>query len=249
MQPVGSVRTHRVSLPREHGAWLVLAGAVVTGVSLAPRPGPALGAAVVVAVAFVARAIAERVAVAAPLRAWDRSWSVALLAIGGAATAEVAMARLALGAALAAGAIAMVVGAALVRRGRRHRDPMVELVALGGLGGSAGVVAFAGGAAIVTAALAGAVLALHAAGAVPLVRAAVRGRRVAGVPWLLGLGVAVAVAAAIAQRAPVALALAPRMLQLALHDPDGAARQDPRAIGVRETVLLVGVVVIVVLAA
>jgi hypothetical protein len=230
-----------ISLPREHGAYLTLGGALVAALVIAPDRLPAIGAGVIAAAGFFGRALVERGAVGAPRRRLDAGWAAALvvLALGGAGLVARVDARIA---ALAIGAVAAALaGAALIRKARLQRAVVVEQVGLGALGAVAGIAAWIGLAEPGAALGLGAVLAAHAAASVPIVRAAVRGQHPP--PGLVIAIAAIAGGGAIAviARPWAALALAPRVGQLLwlVRSPDG--KTSPRTIGLRETALLAGV--------
>ena len=242
----GSVRAQplRLSLPGEHGAYLTLLGAAVAALLVAPRSIPVLAVAWLMAATFLARGWADRLAARHPLRAWDRLAIALETAVAVAALAWLAREPVV---ALLAGGFAAVtlVASALARRMRRHRDPRVELVGLGGLGASAGLAAWASGTAVVDALILGGVLAAHAATAVYAVRPALgkRGklsRPTMGYLWLA----AVAVGCVALGRPLAALALVPRLALLALRPAAATASQ----VGIRETFALAAAVALVVVA-
>src|SRR6185437_11729832 len=148
--------------------------AAIAAVIVAAHREAAVGLDLVIASAFLARGAIERVAIGAPLRAWDGRWCALLVAIGGIGLAIAMRAAPAIAlATLGLGAIALI-GATLARRARLQRSPYVEQAGLAALGASSGLAAWAGGAAHAIAIALGAVLAAHAASSVPIVRAAVR---------------------------------------------------------------------------
>ena len=222
--------SRRLSLPGEHGAYLTIAGAAISAALVAPRPGPALAVMGTIAATFLARGPIDRAAARLPLRSWDG----AALALG-AAVATACLAWSALPIPTLGFALGMLAASWLCRRRRLHRDPRVELVALGGLGASAGLAAFAGGAAPSVALAVAALLGTHAATSVLAVRPALgkRGRlssRAAGAAAVVVAGVATALLG----HPWLALAFAPRLVQLAA--PTRGARA--MTLGLRETAAL-----------
>jgi hypothetical protein len=230
----------RISIPREHGALLILGGAAVSSIAIAPQRGAALGLDVVIAASFLARGALERVAVGAPLRAWDRAWCAAL-GLAAAIGATRAPAAIAIGT-VALGALALA-GAMWARRARLQRSPYVEQLGLAALGASAALGAGAGGTSLPAAIALGAVLAAHAASAVPIVRAAVRGAvRPPGVAGAIAAIAIAAIACGMVSRPWAMLALGPRVVQLVALVGPPRANVAPAVIGVRETALLAVVI-------
>src|SRR6266702_1455707 len=103
----------RVSLPREHGAYLTLAGAASTAALVAPAPSAALAVGLTLGMAFLLRGPLERRARGGQARGWDAPAMaiMAVLAVAGAAVA--ATSRLAVVPVLAIAALALP-GAALL---------------------------------------------------------------------------------------------------------------------------------------
>jgi hypothetical protein len=229
-----------ISLPHEHGGYLTLVGATAAGMAVARAPVTALAFGVIATAAFFARAPIEQLAVGRPARR-DVTALVLLtaLALGAALLANVsspAAAAAALGT-----AAAIIVGSLFARFERLHRSAPFELIGLGALGASAGVIAVAGGASLHTGAVLALVLGVHTAAAIPLVRTRLR-RRERGRAHQAEVSTLAALVAAgfalVALRAPAAtLALLPRALQLAARiRPPLPAR--PTVVGLWETAAL-----------
>lgn len=241
----------RLSLPREHGAHLMLVGAVLAATLTAVRPLPALAMALVLVAAFLARGPLERRASGHALRSWD-GWAIVVLgiltlvgALGVALEVTAAWALVGIVAGLAASAAAF-----LVRRAHWHRSIGVEVVAMGALGASAGLMAVCGDAAPRAAAALGLVLGAHAVTSVIVLHTRLRPRARAGrrVALLEATGLVIAVAAAlVALGLPgMTLALAPRAAQigLAFARKSDVPRRAP-TLGLAETGLLALTVVAV----
>lgn len=239
----------RLSLPGEHGAHLTLAAAVVTAALLSGHPVPALAMALVLTMAFLARGPLERMAVRLPLRSWDRPALAGMVILAGAGSAGVMLegpgpwSFLGLPAALLAAA-----GAFAARRTRHHRAVGLEVVAMGSLGASAGLIALCGGVAPPRAVGLALVLGAHAAASVLLLRTRLRPRARAGRRLALLEATALVALAAlglVALGLPVMmLALVPRAVQIALGL--GRAHDAPRraaGLGLIETALLATAVV------
>lgn len=238
--------SRKLSLPHEHGGYLTLVGASLASALVSPDPIAAIGVGVAVTAAFLARGALDRVAVRAPLHGWD---GVALLVLAAAAAGGIALAARG-GEVWALVTIAlcaaMVIGSMLVRRAHKQRHAGFELVAMTGLGGSAGLGALAAGASAETATVIAVIIGTHAGLAVPLVRTEVRRRErhhrpqaVAGSAlWLLTATAAVAVLG----RPIVALAFVPRAAQILHRALREVAPQPPSVVGARETAVLAAVV-------
>ncbi len=160
MQP--TVSSHlpwwRLTLPREHGAWVQLAVALLAGLRVARRPGPACGIAVAVVLLFLAR---EPLAVAlghrsrrrqlaeGPLRRWQAAGlaatagviGIAVLVLQGAALFEPHVIQQLVVAGLIGGASVWTVWT------NRDRTPSGEVVAACAVASLGAVVAVVGGAA------------------------------------------------------------------------------------------------------
>src|SRR5262249_43136992 len=152
-----------ISLPREHGAYLTLAGGAAAAAFVAPDVGGALAVALTFAAAFLVRGPLERLAAGLAPRRWDLDAIVLPPGLGAAAAALAALARLAVLPLLAAGALALPVAALLARRRKLLRGLSFELAAMGALGASAGLAAWCGGLDARAAAALAAVLGAHAA--------------------------------------------------------------------------------------
>jgi hypothetical protein len=222
----------RVSLPGEHGAYLTLAGGALAAAMVAPAPLPALGAAVAMVMAFLARGPIERRARGAAPREWDAAALVAMvgLAVAGALIAGVP--------ALLLAAAAVPVAAFAARRSRRMRTEAFEIAAMGALGASAGLAAWCGGLAVGAAAAVGVVLGVHAATSVAVVRGAVRGR--GGLLWAAVAVGAAAVAVVAVGQALCAVALLPRIATMLMP----AEKVPARRVGLREAGALAVVVLL-----
>ncbi|MCC6994626.1 MAG: hypothetical protein IT370_08465 [Deltaproteobacteria bacterium] len=254
-----SSRRAVLSLPREHGAYLTLAGAIAGGVLLAPARLPAAAAGVMLAASFLARGPLERRAAGLRWRAGDVPLLLGCALAAGAGVHVAARGDLGLELALLALALVMPLGGWLVRRLGQLRAERFEVVGMAALGGSAGLVGFTGGAGLALALTAALLLAVHAAASVPLVRALLRpreraqGRREIMLTGLVVVAVAAAVAfgagavgaggvgagGALASRV-LALALLPRAVDVVLQlvvQPVG--KVSAARVGVRELVLLV----------
>lgn len=201
----------RVSVPREHGGLVTIAGSALLAAAVAPEPGRALAAASVVLVAFLARGPIERSVAGARARAWDRPALLGYAAIAALALALAGSAR-ALPAAVLA--IAIPIAGGVVRRMRAHRSLRVEALGMAALGGAAGAAAFAGGAGVMVALAVGVAMAAYGGAAAPLVRAEVRRLSSMEASELTWVGVHVLVTGAVASVAfvpAVGLAFAPRV--------------------------------------
>ena len=250
-----SSRRALLSLPREHGAYLTLAGGIAGGVLLAPAWLPAAATGVMLAASFLARGPLERRAAGLRWRVGDAPLLLGCALAAGAGVHVAARGRLWLELALLALALVMPLGGWLVRRMGQLRAERFEVVGMAALGGAAGLVAFTGGAGSTLALTVALLLAVHAAASVPLVRALLRpreraqGRREIMLTGLVVVAVATAVAlgagsgAGMAGVAPVsrglALALLPRGLDVVLQllvQPAG--KVSAARVGVRELLLL-----------
>jgi hypothetical protein len=233
-----------VSLPNEHGAYLTLVGSAATAVLVAPAPGPALGAAVALATAFLSRGPLERRARGAALRVWD---GPALALLAGLAIAGVVVAAAVRPPALPvviSAALAVPVAALLAKRSRRTRTEAFEMAALGALGASAGLAAWCGGLPIRAAAAVALVLGTHAATSVPVVRSVVRGRPRVELLLASSLALVAAVVAVVLAGTPLAaLALLPRAATL-IGARAPAVKTAPKQVGWREAGVLALVVVL-----
>lgn len=138
----------RISLPREHGGYLALLAAAVSGIAIAPRPWAALGVGLVVTSAFLLRGPVER-ASHAPLRAWDAPMSGLLVGVG---FGGVWLAGPDWPAPMLLLALGLPACTAWARRHRLGRHPGFELLSMAGLGVAGGAVAWFGGASAPTAA-------------------------------------------------------------------------------------------------
>lgn len=235
-----------VSLPHEHGGYLTLAGATIAGVAFASAHATAAAFGVVAIAAFFARAPLEQLALRRPA-AHDRLALALLIAVAlGAALLANATSPVAAAAALGTGA-AIVTSSLAARYERWHRTALFELVGMGALGASAGVIAVVGGASLRVGFVLAVVLGVHTALAIPLVRTRLRkkerGRaRQAEMSSLAALMAAAFTLVAVA--APGAtLALVPRTLQIvARAQPPRPMR--PTAVGLWETAVLAACVVL-----
>jgi hypothetical protein len=239
-------RSAKLTLPREHGAYLTLLGAGVSAALIAPGRAGAIAVAVTFMMAFLLRGPLERLAVGHPPRAWDLTAIVLLTGLGSGAAWLAGAERIAVVPLLAAGALALPVAALLARRGRFLRGARFEMIAMGGLGASAGLAAWCGGLDATPAVALGLVLGAHAAASVPLVQSRVRRR---GAPrGLLVLAAAVLVAAGVGLvligRAVALVALAPRAAGLAWTGVAGPRPATASAVGLEETGLLALVVAV-----
>lgn len=237
-----AARVTRMSLPHEHGGYIALAGSSVTATVIAPSLAPAFGVALAVAMGFCARGPVERMAARLALRAWD---PVALLVMGLVAGFGIFLvATTSLLYALAGAAVALSIPfiGYVARRSRKQRHELFELVGMTFLGGSAGVIALAGGTSLATAAIAGGVLAVHAGTSIPIVRTELRrGERsratLATVTSAIALvcagGLILLVGAAL-----TVLALLPRTLHLFVRLYSGPSEARPMMVGIRELALL-----------
>ncbi|HEX9104144.1 MAG TPA: YwiC-like family protein [Polyangia bacterium] len=238
-----------LSLPHEHGGYLTIAGAAASGVALAHARGPALAVAAVTAAAFFARAPVEQLARNKGARL-DGALVVALGAVvfGGALALGSGWAALAL-----VVAAAIVCGSLVARRGRWQRAAWFETLGMAALGGSAGLIAVAGGADLGTGAALAIVVGVHTGLAVPLVRAEVRPRERGLARRAGGIALAVVAAAAtvlaLAGLGRFALALAPRALHALSRATWPASPSRPTVVGLRESAMLAAVVSLVILAA
>ena len=237
-----------ISLPREHGGYVTLAGVSIVAAVAAQDALAAAGAVVVLGAAFFARAQVERRAAGLPLRSGDPAALAALTVLAGAGAwlAGRMVPWFALAAVGTAGAI--LAGALWARRHRLHRSAAFELLGMTGLGASSALAALAGGAPARTAAVVGLVLGVHAGLSVPLVRGALRrGKRPARArgPILLAVLAATVAALILLGSAPAALALTPRVVQVA-RLPEGPVTAGQAA--VMETAALAVVVLVLVIA-
>lgn len=233
----------RITLPREHGGPLTLLGATAASALLAPSPAAALGVELMLLVAFLARGPLERKATARP---WDHA-ALAVMAVLGVLGLYLASRGRIAGAALAAaGALALPGGALLARRRHWLHGAGFELVAMLGLGASAGLAAWCGDLAEPRALVLGILLGAHAAASVPLVRAQVR-RRERPQVLLAGFLVAAGAVGVFCISGVLALVvLLPRSLDIALATGRVAGRVDPRSVGLRESALLTAAAVLAV---
>jgi hypothetical protein len=227
-----------LSLPREHGGYLTIAGAAVVGIALSHAHAAALAVGLLVAASFFARAPVEQLARGHGAR-WD---AMAIVALGAAILTQV----LVLGRAWALvglAVVAAVLGSSVTaRRARSHRDLWFETVGMTMLGASAGLIAFVGGAELRVAAAVAIAVGAHSGTAVPLVRAEVRPReRSRGRHTALVSLAVLAVAACVlvlAGAGRFALALAPRALHALVRAIHAPAPTRPSLIGWRETAML-----------
>jgi hypothetical protein len=223
-----------IAVPREHGAWLTLAGAGAAALLAGAEPAPAIGATLVLVAAFILRAAGDRVAMGRSLRRAD------LVTAG--IVAGVGFGGMALSSSLAAAGIGLMIvtASALAKRARKQRDRLVELLALTGLGGAAGVIAFAGGVGSTEAIALAVALGAHAGASVPLVHVRLRGgspdetRAAVRAAWV---GVLAAAAILMALRPLAAVVLVPRALSTLR-----AGRARPVQVGAEEVLWLVAAV-------
>jgi hypothetical protein len=228
-----AARSRPLSLPHEHGAWVMLVGGTAAAALVATRPLAALGVGLALLGGFVARE---------PLVKRAR-WDGALLAAAALVTAGgVALAWGWAGWAALGAAALEVVGFLIARRAKQHRAPLFELLGMGALGAGAGLAALAGGAPLRSAALLGGVLAVYGVVTVPVVRTQIRPRERAGAhrAELAALAaLAVAAGALAAAGAPwCAAAFAPRALHLVGRAVRGVRPLRPSLVGMRETFML-----------
>ena len=234
-----------LSLPHEHGGYLTIAGATAAGVGLAHARAPALAIGVVIASAFFARAPVEELVRGRGAR-FDGIAVAALAAV-------VLAASLVLGGIWAAVSLAIasaiVSGSAFARQGRWHRATWFETLGMAALGASAGLVAFAGGVELRFAVAIGIVIAAHTGLAVPLVRAEVRPRERARARHAAGLALGVlalsAIALGLVGAGRFTLALAPRTLHALTRTRSSPSPCHPNVVGIRESVMLTIVIVVV----
>ncbi|MBI4509194.1 MAG: hypothetical protein HY698_06135 [Deltaproteobacteria bacterium] len=241
-------RQSRISLPREHGAYLTLVGATIAGALAASDPAPAVAAGFTLGMAFLARGVLDRLVVGLPLREWDAT-AVVLMACALGEGARIAGSRhwgftmLAV-----ACALALTVSSVMARRARKHRHLLFELLGLGILGTCAGIIGLAGGLVPKAALALAAVLGAHAASSVPVVRGTVRKGLAPPMRFLaacLGL-ILIAGALAFALGIPLlAAALVPRLADSVVGLTSGFRHARPAVVGVRETVYLFIVLVVV----
>ncbi len=242
----------RLSLPAEHGGYLIAVAAAAAATLIAPLPTKALAIGLVVFVAFLARGVLDRVAAGVRLAAWDVPW-LGLLALAEFAALATLSPR---DAALTGGlGVAIIGGSLLARRWRKQRDARFEAVAMGVLGASSGWAVLAAGGPLRDALGVAVVLAAHATLAVPLVRTQLRRREraeAARAAELATAGLGVALAAVVALGLPAAaLALLPRGLQTFAHAVRAAHPVEARParaalVGLLETVALAATVAILV---
>jgi hypothetical protein len=228
----------RLSLPREHGAWLTLAGAAFGGIWQATDRVGASGFAVALAAAFVARAPLER---SRPAR-WDGALRLvcSLAIVGGSLVAGRNQQWLGLASALCA---AVLIGASLLaRKERQQRNLGFEALGMAALGASAGAIALVGAAPFEQSLILGFVLGTHAAVSVPLVRSELRPRErehAASATALATLALVAAVAIlSVIGSGTAAVALVPRAVDLAIRHVTGWRLRRAALVGVRETVEL-----------
>ena len=232
----------RISLPDEHGAWLTLSGAIVGGLWLAADRWTAAGVALSLGGALFVRAPLET----RRPRAWDATARAvcALAILVGALIAGRQQQWLGIaGAALAFTAIA---ACGLARRMRLHRSVWFEIVSMGALGASSGVIALAGRAAISGSFALGLGLATHAATSVPLVRSDLRPRERSLESRAIFAGAAALSATALClwllHMPAASLGLLPRGIDLMARHLTRFRLARAAAVGARETVELAGVV-------
>src|SRR5437773_12069280 len=101
---------------------------------VAPAPLAAIGAAVAMVMAFLARGPVERRARGAAAREWDGGAVVVMVALAVAGAAAAALGRLAALPAVLLAAAAVPVAAVAAKRSRRMRTEGFEIAALGALG-------------------------------------------------------------------------------------------------------------------
>jgi hypothetical protein len=239
---VNAVKPARLSLPHEHGGYLVLVGGAIAAIAISPRPLVAGVSALAIMASFFARAPLEKRALKRHSAAWDRialfGFSIVILSSGSLALFE--------NGARAIPALAVVpaiIGGSYVVRSRRgHRSQSFELIGMAALGASAGPMMLAGGTSLGVAAACGVVLGVHAAVAVPLVRSelrpAERGRAGAAersALWMIGGGAALLLVLGVSR---AAVALAPRLIQRFARPFGSRKPLRPAWVGLRETVVL-----------
>ncbi len=226
----------KLSLPREHGASIMLGAGAVGALWLAPDRIAALSAAAGMAAAFLARGPVERAAARLRLRAWDVPALGAYVVIVAAVAATVDA-----GVLLGGAAALLVLAGAIARHRRQHRALAVEAAGMAALGGVGGLIAMGGGASWQTAALLGGAVACYAGATALFVRAETRpatprkrAALAAGSLAILALG-----AGASAGFAPLAAAaFAPRAVHTAWRGAVAPAKRRMGVIAARECVEL-----------
>jgi hypothetical protein len=231
-------RRARLSKPGEHGGLVTLGGSAILVALAAPQRVPALAAALVYMIAYLARGPIERKARGFRLRDWDAPGLAVYALASLAAAAVIARAHPLMAVVVLASALCFPGVGVLVTRARVHRAFVVELIGLAACGGAAGVALYTGGAAVIACVVVGLAMASYAASAVAMVRAEVRDLEPAarlrlsrfGLAALLAGGAAVAAAAP-----PFAIAFAPRVGHAAYRAIRGPGSHRIAVIAARET--------------
>jgi hypothetical protein len=232
----------RLSLPREHGAWLTLSGAILGGVWLAADRFTAGGLALSLAAAFLVRSQLE----ARRPSSWDAAARAfcALAILVGALVAGRNHSWI--GMATACIALSAVTASGLAQRMRLHRSVWFEILSMAALGASAGMIAFAGRASLSASLAIGLVLGTHAAISVPLVRSDLRPRERAFEGRAMLLGMTLLSAATfllwLLGIPAAAMALLPRAIDLTARHLTRFRLARAAAVGIRETIELAGAV-------
>lgn len=237
--PTRAKRLRPPALPREHGGYLTLSAGAITAGLVSPAPGPALGVMLAVSAAFFARDPLERKGGPGPLDRVALVFEAALAAFGAWAAARTTPVW---GAVTIAAALATLGASRLAQRTRRQRSAPFELVGMAALGGAAGLAALAGGTPLACAAPLGLLLAVNAALSVPLVRTELRPRErpLGRAAELAALGATLTAGAGawLLSGPTAALAVAPRLLHVALRALGLRPRLRPNVVGLREAAIL-----------
>jgi hypothetical protein len=247
-----NARVRRLSLPREHGAYLSLAGATAAACLVAPHPWPALGTGLCLAAAFFARGPVDRLASRVSPLAWDRAFLLFLVAVAATGLWLASSRAPVVGAVAGATLLAIPAASAALRFVRLQRAAGLELAAMALLGASAGLAARAGGTDAWTAVALAAAIGAHAVVSVPIVRSELhRGERRLSRRALLSSAAALAAAAvllAVIGRPLAAFALLPRAGQIGLRLLRPPRPRRPAIVGLVESALLALAVAIAALA-